>query len=107
MRIETRYRILIGVSLITVIATILAPPIPQDPLYHRFADQNNWLSVPNSFNVLSNLFFAWVGCVGLYRLSYTRSLHIDAGIFSLKHIAASVGCLVFLRHLYLRRYIQS
>jgi hypothetical protein len=75
MRIETRYRILIGVSLITVIATTLAPAIPQDPVYHRFADQNNWLTLISGH--------------------------------SLKHIAASVGCLVFLRHLYLRRSIQS
>ena len=40
------------------------PAIPQDPSYHRFADQRQWLGVPNAADVLSNLAFALVGLLG-------------------------------------------
>jgi hypothetical protein len=49
--------------------------IPQDPLYHQFADQRVWLGVPNAADVLSNLAFALVGGVGVVRLAAHRRLH--------------------------------
>ena len=74
------------------------------------------LSIPNALNVLTNLLFGWAGGVGLYRLAWFLVARIcellDTEIYnwlvlvsghSLKHITASIGCLVFLRYLSLRR----
>ena len=68
MDVTSKYRILIGISVVALVAAILAPRIAQDPLYHQFADQNTFLSIPNALNVLTNLLFAWIGIEGLYRL---------------------------------------
>ena len=81
MEVTTKYRILAGISIIAVVAAILAPRIPQDPLYHQFADQNAYLSIPNTLNVLTNLFFAWIGIEGLYRLLQQKSLRIVAALY--------------------------
>lgn len=59
----------------------LSPRIGQDPLYHQFVDQRTLLSIPNAFNVLTNLIFAWAGIVGLYRLVREKSLHIERKIY--------------------------
>lgn len=76
MSILVKQRLLLSVCLIAVIATLLAPRIPQDPAYHLFADRNSLLMIPNALNVLSNLFFAWIGIEGLYRLLGPRRLPI-------------------------------
>jgi len=57
---------------LAVSAWALLPVIPQDPTYHRFADQRQWLSVPNAADVLSNLSFALVGLLGAIRLASPR-----------------------------------
>ncbi|RPH49524.1 MAG: alkaline phytoceramidase [Planctomycetota bacterium] len=41
-------------------------PIPQDPAYHRFADQRTFLSIPHFLNVVSNLPFLVSGLFGLW-----------------------------------------
>ena len=74
--IPSRQRILLAIGLVVIIATGFAPPLPQDPLYHQFADQRSLFSIPNALNVLTNLMFAWIGCDGLYRLLREKSLHI-------------------------------
>ena len=43
----------------------LTSPIPQDPGYHLFVDSRQLFSVPNCWNVLSNLPFLFVGLWGL------------------------------------------
>lgn len=51
-------------------------PIPQDPLFHHFADQRNCWNIPNCWNVLSNIGFLLVGFIGLYQLFIIKKLHI-------------------------------
>jgi hypothetical protein len=82
MEASTKYRTLVGISVAAVVVAILAPRIPQDPLYHQFADQNAYLSIPNTLNVLTNLLFAWVGIEGLYRLLRQKSLLIVNNLYS-------------------------
>jgi len=77
----TRYRILLVICVVAIIAVFLLPPIAQDPLYHQFADQNSLLSIPHAFNVLSNLLFGWAGVAGLYLLTWEKSLHIETRIY--------------------------
>jgi hypothetical protein len=58
------------IALIMVIATAasLFPVTPQPQSYHHFADQREWLGIPNFGDVASNLGFAIVGIWGLIEL---------------------------------------
>jgi hypothetical protein len=42
------------------------PPIAQDPLFHKFADTRTIFTIPNFYNVISNVPFLVLGIVGLY-----------------------------------------
>lgn len=53
-------------------AWFLLPAIPQDPAYHRFADQRQWLDIPRVADVLSNAAFALVGLAGIVGLVSSR-----------------------------------
>jgi hypothetical protein len=80
MSLIAKQRLLIAIVAAIVTAILFLPPIPQDPAYHDFADQRAWLGIPNAWNVLSSLLFAWAGIDGLYRLS-KNSLHVVDGIY--------------------------
>jgi len=41
-------------------------PIPQDPLYHGFADQRNLFGIAHALDALSNALFCLVGIPGIY-----------------------------------------
>jgi len=81
MSLAARQRLLIAIFAAVAIAVLLAPAIPQDPGYHDFADQRAWLGIPNAWNVLSSLIFAWAGLEGLYRLVVQKSLRTRDGIY--------------------------
>jgi hypothetical protein len=49
-------------------AAVLSPPIPQDPLYHLFADRRTVLGIPNAWNVLSNLAIGIASLLGVSAL---------------------------------------
>jgi len=53
--------LLLSLGLGLIIAVAMADPVPQDPLYHVFADQRTIAGIPISFNVMSNLPFPFVG----------------------------------------------
>ena len=52
---------------IFVIAAVflLTSAVPQDPAYHAFSDSRSFLSMPNFWNVLSNLPFLIIGAAGI------------------------------------------
>lgn len=54
-----------GLAVLATGGALLAPPIPQDPAYHRLADARAWAGIPNALNVLSNAGFVLVGILGL------------------------------------------
>lgn len=60
-----RVGVLLGVAAAAAAAACVAPPIPQDPAYHRFADTRALGGAPNVWAVLSNLPFLLVGLLGL------------------------------------------
>jgi len=60
-----------GWALAVLVLLKLAPPVAQNPSYHVFADRRTLLGIPNFWNVISNLPFAVVGVVGLWK---TRAL---------------------------------
>lgn len=53
-----------GALLIVAILSFLGP-IESPRNYHQFADQRNWLQIPNTLNVLSNAVFAMAGIWGI------------------------------------------
>lgn len=56
------------VLLLAVIYMLVAPALHQDETYHLFADGRTLLGIPYFWNVVSNLPFAVVGFLGLWRL---------------------------------------
>ena len=58
--------VLLGLTLVSLVALALLPPISQDQSYHQFADQRTLLGIPNFWNVISNLPFIVIGAVGLW-----------------------------------------
>ena len=61
-------------SLGMLLIAAIAPPIPQPPEYHRFADTRSYFGIPNFFNVVSNLAFLFVGIAGL---TFLLSSHVS------------------------------
>ena len=77
---------------LAVLLFALTDPIAQDPAYFLFADNIALFSVPNFWNVLSNVPFAFVGAWGLnrvWRTSQQRS-------FPLRHAYAVFFIGIFL-----------
>jgi ceramidase len=68
--VPSRARFLIAASAILTIAAFVrfVPPIAQDQTYHFFADNRTVLGIANFWNVASNLPFAVMGCLGLWKL---------------------------------------
>lgn len=62
-----RTGILGGITMVAAIALFFAEPIAQDPNYHHFADARPLCGLANFWNVVSNLPFPAVGCLGLSR----------------------------------------
>jgi hypothetical protein len=60
----TRLSLIIGISIVALIALILAPRVPLGPHYHDFADQRMMFGIPNAQDVLSNIPFVIVGMWG-------------------------------------------
>jgi hypothetical protein len=69
---DRNIQILLGITLLAVIAAGLAPAIPQNPAYHQFADQGTLLGIPNFWNVATNLPFLAVGLAGVRELYHGR-----------------------------------
>lgn len=60
--------VLYVISAAAIVACFFIEPIPQDRQYHHFADTKPWLSVPNFWNVVSNVPFVIVGIIGLLKV---------------------------------------
>jgi hypothetical protein len=58
----------VTVTLIALAVTFALPPVPQDPAYHAFADRTALLTIPNFWNVASNIPFLVAGVFGLSTL---------------------------------------
>jgi hypothetical protein len=69
--------IAIGAASLIAICFAALPPIPQDPLYHAFADRRIFFGVPNFWNVISNIPFFIAAIWGLRALR-TRNAFTEA-----------------------------
>ncbi|KGJ90136.1 ceramidase domain-containing protein [Colwellia psychrerythraea] len=81
---------IIGIFIILLCITIgvlVQDPIAQSLEYHDFADNRTFFSIPNFYNVLSNLPFIIVGVMGLY------SLYISNELTKLEEVKVGYSCL--------------
>ena len=62
---SSRYFLLAGIALGSLLMVFTQPPFGQDLGYHRFADQRDFLGLPNFFDVISSLPFVFVGVAGV------------------------------------------
>jgi hypothetical protein len=71
---ERRWRlaVLLAVVAAGVVASVLAPPLRQDPAYHDFADRRAFLGIPYALNVLSNAGFLIVGAWSFVAVARAR-----------------------------------
>lgn len=72
---------------VACVVAMLAPPVALPSGYHAFADTRGWGDVPFAADVLSNLAFAVVGALGLWRLA---CLPVPAQARAQAHAAASL-----------------
>ncbi|QBQ55392.1 alkaline phytoceramidase [Nitrosococcus wardiae] len=63
--LQIRILWLLGIVVICGLGILFLDPIPQDPNYHRFADDRPYFGIPNFLNVISNLPLILVGIIGL------------------------------------------
>lgn len=68
---------MISVTLLTVMVFYLLNPIAQPQSYHHFADQRNWLKIPNVGNVLSNIAIILPGLWGLFILFSPKKVQFN------------------------------
>ncbi len=70
-------RLFVVVVSVAAIAVVWSqPPIAQDVGYHLFADTRNIFSIPNFWNVLSNLPFLLIGLAGLYGVLVSKQIPV-------------------------------
>ncbi|MGH9687081.1 MAG: alkaline phytoceramidase [Candidatus Acidiferrales bacterium] len=62
---KSRVWILLAAIGVAVAAVFCFPAIPQSEAYHNFADKRVFFGVPNALNALSNVFFLFVGILGM------------------------------------------
>ncbi len=65
IRYDRKIAAICGMFVLGLTAMLLLPRIPQDPLYHTFADRREIFGLPNFWNVITNLPFIAVGLSGL------------------------------------------
>jgi len=72
---STNVKVLIACFIAAVIGTFtFVDPVSQPAEYHDFADKNEWLGIPNFWNVMSNLAYLIPGLHGLFTV---QGLQVD------------------------------
>ncbi len=69
----TRFALILGLSVASIVALCLTPRVPLGAGYHNFADKRLLLGIPNCMDVLSNIPFLAVGVWGGVWLLFGRS----------------------------------
>ncbi len=69
-----------SVSIIGTVGVMMSDPIAQDIKYHQFIDQRTILSIPNFWNVISNVPFLLVGVMGLHSILRSHRIRLIADI---------------------------
>ena len=70
------YVLLTITAMVALLGMLTQEPIPQDVNYHLFIDTREIWSIPNFWNVVTNIPFVFVGVLGLYKLRFPGKLKI-------------------------------
>lgn len=70
---RARLGLVVGVALISLAAVCFLPGVPLGSTYHIFADKSAVMSIPNGFDVLSNIPFFLVGMWGIAFVLYSKN----------------------------------
>ena len=70
------YTLIILTAVLAVGGILTQDPIPQDVTYHLFVDTREIGSIPNFCNVVTNLPFAIIGLLGIYKLRIPGKLGV-------------------------------
>jgi hypothetical protein len=73
---KTGYFLIIFTAILALAGILSRDPIAQDVSYHLFVDTREIWSIPNFWNVVSNLPFVLVGLLGLYKLKFPDKLKV-------------------------------
>jgi len=73
---KTGFNLILIITVLSIIAWLSQDRVAQDINYHDFSDLRTIFSIPNFWNVLSNLPFLIVGFLGLYKLFVKNNLQI-------------------------------
>lgn len=65
---KKQLQLIYAISIIAVVTCFFIKPIHQDQEYHNFADSATLFSIPNFWNVISNLPFVIIGVIGLIKV---------------------------------------
>lgn len=80
--IDKRILVLFIISIACLSFLFSLDPVPQNPAYHLLADTRIFFSIPNTWDVLSNIPFLIVGLTGMKLVSHTElKQHIQYFIF--------------------------
>jgi hypothetical protein len=90
---DYRLKIIVAIVIIAIIGVFSMEPIAQDPAYHNFADRRTIISIPNFFDVISNLAFVIVGFMGMRLIGKGRA---TGGLPELKKVYMTFFAGVFL-----------
>jgi hypothetical protein len=63
---KTKIALVITIAMIGIVSVIAIKPIAQNPAYHSFADKRCLASIPNFWNVVSNIPFLIIGAIGMF-----------------------------------------
>ena len=73
MSADRRQIVIWSIVAVVLMGAFVIGPIAQDPAYHRFADSRGMFSIPNFWNVITNVPFLVVGMGGLHLLIRGRA----------------------------------
>jgi hypothetical protein len=59
--------LIVFILFVSICILFISEPIVQDEEYHKFSDGSTKLSIPNFWNVVSNLPFAIIGIIGFWK----------------------------------------
>ncbi len=68
--------LIVIISILSALVVLSLDPIAQDIEYHNFEDQRIYFGIPNFWNVISNLPFLLVGCLGLYNIFCSNKIKL-------------------------------
>ncbi len=75
---QEKVNVILFLVFIGCIGITLLKPIAQNPSYHIFADSREFVSVPNFWNVISNVPFLLIGIFGMYYVLYKTKLILQS-----------------------------